>query len=108
MFRAILASLLLITPAFAQDTKPISFTGYPLFAKAITPHNDNNLTNYTGAETAQYVFVGVTGNVVCLPAGNPDGSTVTFSSLEAGSFVPVLCRRVLATGTTATGLIGIF
>lgn len=51
----------------------------------------------------KYAKVGVltAGNVVYLPALNADGVTIT-RAVEAGDVLPVLVRRVLATGTTAT------
>jgi hypothetical protein len=39
-------------------------------------------------------------------SGEPAGGIVF--TVAAGEYVPVLCKRVLATGTTATGLIGLF
>lgn len=108
--RSLLLALLFVFPGMlsAQNTPEITFTGYPLFAKAITPSDTVLLTDYNGKQVAQYVYVGGAGNVVCLPAGNPPGSTVTFLAVLAGTFVPVACQRVNVTGTTATGLIGIF
>lgn len=51
------------------------------------------------------VWVGDTGpvNVTVVPYGNDGDASVTFT-LSAGMTVPVLCRQVLATGTTAVSL----
>lgn len=51
------------------------------------------------------VWVGDVGpvNVTIVPYGRAGDETVTFS-LKAGMSVPVLCRQVLATGTTALSL----
>jgi hypothetical protein len=69
-------------------------------AFAITPHNTNPLTKPT-----RCVFVGGAGN---LKVTMMDGSEVTFTGILAGSFVPIQCRIVQATGTTATNLVGMY
>lgn len=74
-------------------------TSFPLHAADLTP---SDTTEYI---EGRQVYVGGAGDVTVEPFyGN---NTVTFS-LEAGQFVPVVCRRVLATGTTATDLVGIY
>lgn len=59
------------------------------------------------ADFAAYgrVFVGGAGNVVCVPVGQLDETTVTFTGVVAGTILPVRVRRVWATGTTATALV---
>ena len=47
------------------------------------------------------LFVGGTGDVVLL---NAAGVSATFANLQAGSILPVRFRRVVTTGTNATGL----
>lgn len=110
IFRSVFLAFALLLPVsmLAQETAPIAYTGFPLFAKAITPHATNELTDYAGKVTHQYVFVGATGDVSVVPSGNTDAQVVTFVALPAGSFVPVKCRKVLVAGTTATGLIGVY
>lgn len=46
------------------------------------------------------LYIGVAGDVKVTTVG---GSIVTFTSVAAGIF-PVECKRVWATGTTATGI----
>ncbi len=41
---------------------------------------------------------------VIMESGNP----VTFKGLSAGSFLPILVTRVLATGTTATEILALY
>lgn len=106
-FRKFLCVLAALVPLVAWAQLDQTVTVYPPSAKSITPHNTDLLTDYNDDPVNMYVFVGVAGDVVCDPAGNPTGQTITFT-LEAGDFVPVACKRVLATGTTATGLVGIF
>lgn len=50
------------------------------------------------------LYVGTTGNVAVRTRG---GTTITFTSVPVGMF-PVQCDKVLSTGTTASGLIGLY
>lgn len=86
---------------------PFVVTRFPVCGKAITPDDTDALTNHQGDAQPQTVYVGADGDVVVVPAGNDIDQTLTFSLL-AGQVVPVICSHVLATGTTATGLIGLF
>jgi hypothetical protein len=70
---------------------------FPLNAKNITP---SDATTYAGGIT---VMSRSEGNVAVEPLGG--GDPVTYP-VTAGGWVSVVCRRVLATGTTATDLIG--
>ena len=75
-----------------------SISSFPTRAEGITP--SDSTTYHEGRQ----VFVGGAGDVTVEPFyGN---NTVTFS-LEAGQFVPVVVRRVLA-ATTATDLVGVY
>lgn len=75
-------------------------TAYPTRAFDITPSDETEWS-----EVGVSVWVGGSGDVTVEPwHGN---NTVTFSMVE-GQIVPVTVRRVLSTGTTATGLIGIY
>lgn len=65
----------------------------------ITPSNDTDL-----AVNAAGIYVGVTGDVKLI---TEQGTTLTFKAVPAGTVVPMDTRRVLATGTTATVLIGL-
>lgn len=66
---------------------------------AITPDDSNDLAVDAGS-----IYVGVTGNIALVTVG---GTTLTFLAVQAGSILAVKARRVLATGTTATNLIGL-
>jgi hypothetical protein len=37
-----------------------------------------------------------------------DGTALTFVGVPAGSFIPLQCRRVLSTGTTATSIVALY
>lgn len=82
-------------------------TGFPWCAKPVTPHDSNELVNWQDEPQAQTVLASVGGSIKVLPLGNAPGQEVTFI-VTAGDVVPVLCRRVLATGTTASSLIGLY
>lgn len=69
-------------------------------AFAITPHDTNDL-----AITPRALWTGAGGTIVCILAD--DSAEVTFSDVAAGCILPIRAKRVLATGTTATGLVGL-
>lgn len=69
-------------------------------AFAITTHNTNELTTVTRG-----VYVGVSGD---LKVDMLDGTTVTFANIVAGVIHPLRVRKVYATGTTATNIIGLY
>jgi hypothetical protein len=68
-------------------------------AFAITPNDTANINPTRG------VYVGGTGT---LKVDMADGSTVTFTGILAGQVHPLAVRRVYATGTSATTIIGIY
>jgi hypothetical protein len=67
---------------------------------AITPADGAALAKPTRA-----VYVGGSGD---LTVDSLDGNQVTFVGLAAGQIHPIRCTRVYATGTTVTGIIGIY
>ena len=67
---------------------------------AITPSDSTNF-NYT----VRGIYVGGTGNVAAVTEG---GTAVTFSSVPAGTILPVRAVRVNSTSTTATNLVGLY
>lgn len=70
-----------------------------LNAVALTPND--------GADLAQMmeVWVGGAGNVQFTPAG---GQSPIVAAVAAGAWLPCQVIRVWSTGTTATGLIGVY
>ena len=62
-------------------------------------------TIYADANQGCVFYVGNTGNVRVLTAGNDD---VTFVGIPAGAFVPVQVKRVFATNTTATDIVALW
>lgn len=63
----------------------------------ITPSDSTDLSDLT-----RWVFVGGAGNLVAVMK---DGTTVSFIGIVAGTLLPIRVSRVMATGTTATGII---
>lgn len=51
------------------------------------------------------LYVSGAGDVKVVTVG---GSTITFSAVPAGTVLPVAVIRVFSTGTTATGLVGMW
>lgn len=81
---------------------------------AVTPSDTNDVTNASGDAAPCYakaLFVGVSGNVTVVHAadnGNSGaGTAVTYSNVPVGWF-PVQVRRVMATNTTATNIVGLY
>lgn len=68
-------------------------------AVAVTPSDTVDLT-YVSRE----LYVGGAGNVTAIMA---DGTTVLFSTVPAGTRLPIRVSRVKATGTTATLMVAI-
>ncbi|HEX6537476.1 MAG TPA: hypothetical protein VF041_23040 [Gemmatimonadaceae bacterium] len=69
-------------------------------AFAITPSDSVNFANVTRA-----LYVGGAGNVVGVMQ---DGTVVTFSGMTAGTVYALRLKRINATLTTATGLVGLY
>jgi hypothetical protein len=87
-----------MTDAYSSYTPGLTSPGTRAFA--ITPSNSEDLPHLTRA-----IYVGGTGDIAVVMQG---GDEVTFSSVFAGSLLPVRVKRVKVTGTTATLLIGIY
>ncbi len=62
-------------------------------------------TLYADDNNGCVLYVGNTGNVRVLTAGNDD---VTFVGIPAGAFVPVQVKRVFSTSTDATDIIALW
>jgi len=69
-------------------------------AVSITPDDSNDLTKITRG-----LYVGTSGDIAVILSG--DTSSVTLKNLAAGVEHAISVKRVLATGTTATDIIGL-
>lgn len=72
----------------------------PARSAAEVTFNDSSLIDPTRA-----IYVGSTGNV---KVDFVDGSTVTFSSVSAGTLLPIRVNKIYSTGTTATDIIALY
>lgn len=69
-------------------------------AFAVSPNNSTDLTAVTRG-----VYVGVSGD---LKVDTSQGDTVTFVALASGVIHPIRAKRIYATGTTATNIVGVY
>jgi hypothetical protein len=75
----------------------------PRRAVAVSPSDTTDLT-----DVARLLYVGGTGNLVLLLAGDGEGSEVTLTAVPAGAFIPLQVQRVLNTGTTASDIVAFY
>ena len=66
---------------------------------AVTPNEASDLPDVTRA-----LYVGGPGHLVLMLQA---GATVTLSNVPSGSLLPLRVRRILATGTSATAIVGL-
>jgi len=106
----------------AADTKNSMYDRWPVchlpsdqarLAFAVTPSDTKDLVNSTGDADPSYakaLYIGVTGNVVVITAGDDSnsgaGTAVTFQNVPVGWF-PVMVRRVMNTNTTASAIVAL-
>lgn len=69
-------------------------------ASAVTPSDGSDLTS-----VARALYVGGSGDV---KIDTPNGDTVTFQDVVAGSILPVRTNKVYSTGTTATNIVALY
>jgi hypothetical protein len=67
---------------------------------AVTPSDSVDFTTL-----ARAIYVGGAGNVVAV---QHDNTAVTFSNVPAGTVLPIACRRVNSTSTTATAIVALY
>lgn len=68
--------------------------------EAITKHDTNDF-----AFVSRGIYVGGTGDVSAVMA---DGTVLTFSAVPAGTLLPIRCKRVNSTNTTATLMLALY
>jgi hypothetical protein len=68
--------------------------------EAVTPSDSAELTKF-----ARALYVGGTGNISVITT---DGSTLTFSNYPDQTWLPVQCKQVKSTGTTATSIVAVW
>lgn len=67
--------------------------------EAVTPSDTVNLSR-----PSRSLYVGVAGDVVAV---NANGDVVTFTNVQGGQVLPIICVRVNATNTTATDIVSL-
>lgn len=82
------------------DSHTRSLTSPPENGTEVIPDDAVDLTHVTRA-----VYVGGSGD---LAVRLPDGTDLTFANMSAGALLPIRAVRVLATGTTATRIVGLW
>ncbi len=76
-----------------------SLDGPAVHGFAVTPSDSIDLPEITRA-----LYVGDGGDVAALLQS---GASVTFAAVQPGTILPVRVSRILATGTTATAIVGL-
>lgn len=79
---------------YNTDNRPVNFI--PSRAEAVTPSDSTVLEPGS-------LYVGTGGDVVLLLVD--DSSTVTFSNVQDGTFLPLLVKQVYDTNTTASNIV---
>lgn len=84
-----------LTPIKSDNTAPA------IDAKSVTPNDSTDLSN----SICRALYIGGAGNISLDTA---EGTTLTFSALQAGTILPLQVKRVRATSTTATDIIALY
>ena len=72
------------------------------FAAAVTPSDGADL-----AQVSNALYVGVTGNIAVILSGQQDKAAVVFANVAVG-YHWLRAARVMATGTTASGIVAVW
>jgi hypothetical protein len=81
-----------------QNSSP-SLSGPASHGFAVTPHDTNVLS-----ETTRALYVGSAGTLAVVMAS---GASFTFTGVASGTVLPVRATKVMATGTSATEILGL-
>jgi len=68
--------------------------------EAVTPHDSTEF-----ATVSRGIYVGGAGNVAAVMA---DGTVLTFVGVAAGTLLPIRCKRINSTNTTATSMLALY
>jgi hypothetical protein len=72
---------------------------------AVTPSDSNDIAKNAAGRYPSALRFGTGGTAVLV---GEDGQTVTLTNIANGETIPVICKRVNATSTTASAIIGIY
>ena len=81
-----------------QNSSP-SLSGPAVHAFAIAPSDTVALT-----ETTRAVYVGGAGSIAAIMAS---GASASFAAVPSGTVLPVRLTKVMATGTSASDIVGL-
>lgn len=87
------------------------YNGSELFApfgKAVAVVTSNVSTNDATLPIAVGIYVGGTGDIAAVVAGNDDSTPVIFAGAQVGSIIPGRFIRVATLNTTATLMVFLF
>lgn len=85
---------------YATENPNFNNTQVSTFYAAVTPSDTVDFD-----DLARALYVGGAGNVVAV---RHDGTTVTFTGVQAGTVLPIAVRRVNSTSTTATSIVALY
>lgn len=68
----------------------------------VTP---SDTVDFPQRKLTKAIYVGTAGNVAAV---RPDGTAVVFTGVPSGAILPIRCRRINATGTTASTIDALF
>jgi hypothetical protein len=77
--------------------------GAPTRAFTVSPHNDNDLPHVTLG-----IYLSAIGDVAVIMADDDAVDDVVLTDLAPGVFHPLRIRRILATGTDAITIVGLY
>jgi hypothetical protein len=81
-----------------QNSSP-SLTGPASHGFAVTPSDSTLLS-----ETTRGIYVGTGGTIAALMLS---GASVSFPAVPSGAILPVRLTKIMATGTTASGIVAL-
>ena len=89
----------------AQDDFPLTAATSLTYGPArggevVTKHDSNDLV-----KVSRGIYVGGGGDVAAVMA---DGTVLTFSAVPAGTLLPIRCKRINSTNTTATLMLALY
>ena len=96
----------------SNDSQYLESMNPSLFYEAVTPSDTVNFTGPVGLGAgpggdvlANAIYIGVAGVVIAI---RDDDTAITFTGVLAGSIIPVKCKRINSTSTTATNMVALF
>ena len=95
----------------SNDSQYLTTMDPALFYEVVTASDTVNFTGPVvaagagGDVLANSIFVGVAGVVVAI---RDDDTAITFTGVQNGQILPIRCKRINSTSTTATDMVALF